>query len=256
VRNVAVQGTPRDRCHAAAPGITRPGVSSPFRRPRAPRSFPISATLKHPGPVVGITFDDGVRSDYEVAYPALAARGMSATFFVVTGRVGSSGYVTWSELREMRAGGMSIQSHTCTHPFLSELSEAALRRELRDSKCAIDDALGQETDQLAFPGGDPPRRTLRHLLLESGYRVVATSRWGVNHGRDPSALRRVRRCTISGRHDPALFKRTLAGDRGLALARGARETALGSVRTWLGPSRYATWRRMFIDALDRVSGGA
>jgi len=196
---------------------------------------------------VAITFDDGVASDYERAFPTLVERQMTATFFVITDRVGSPGFVTWPQLREMREAGMSIESHTRTHPFLSELSPKALHDELVGAKGALDDALGQDTTQLALPGGDAPRGRLYGLIAEAGYHVVATSRWGRNgqaHGLVP---RSIRRCTVAGDVSDLRFRRVLAGDWAIDLRRRLREVVLGNVRALLGPSRYASLRRRILE---------
>jgi len=215
----------------------------------------VARALAPDGPRVAISFDDGLRSDYERAFPALAERGMTATFFVVTDRVGTAGYVTWGELREMRAAGMSIQSHTRSHPFLSELAPGALRNELAGSKAALDDALDQDTDQLALPGGDAPRGRLRDLMTEAGYRVVATSRWGVNHQGRAGVPTMVRRCTVMGDPDAERFRRVVDGHWLVGLRRRVREGVLGNLRAVVGPSRYATWRRRLLDAAHRPGAG-
>jgi len=208
------------------------------------------------GARVAITFDDGTIDHYQNAFPELVAHGMSATFFVVTTRVGQPGYVSWDQLREMRKAGMEIGSHTRTHPFLSELDAAALEREVGGARAEIDAALGQETVALALPGGDAPRRALRPLLGAAGYRVVATSRWGTNRvGPEGAGGRQVawiRRATVRGAADAAEFGRILAADPSLAALRRARESALGSLRRFLGPSRYARWRRAFLGVVRRV----
>lgn len=200
---------------------------------------------------LAITFDDGSAGQYEHGYRALAERTMSATFFVTTDRIGTSGYVSWEQLREMRAAGMDIQSHAKSHRFLSELSAPELADELRGSKAALDEALGQNTDMLALPGGDWPRPVMRHLIAEAGYRIVATSRWGVNGvpGTQGGALTVVRRCTVSGAAGAERFARMAAGDPWLARRRRVREGVLAALRSALGPSRYASWRRAFLDAV-------
>jgi peptidoglycan/xylan/chitin deacetylase (PgdA/CDA1 family) len=196
-----------------------------------------------------LTFDDGDAGQYERAFPALARRGMAATFFVTTGWVGRPGYASWDALREMKAAGMSVQSHTRTHPFLSELGREALREELYGSRAELDDHLGQRTQALALPGGDPPRAGLRGALAEAGYTVIATSRWGVNrHWGEPGPVW-VRRCTVRGTVPAADFRRILEGDRLLGWRRRLREGALGGLRTSMGPSRYARWRRRFLDLI-------
>lgn len=199
---------------------------------------------------VAISFDDGDLGQFENGHAELVARGMTATFFVTTEWVGRPGYVDWSQLREMKAAGMSIQSHSKSHPFLSELGEAALAEELRGSKARIDQELQQETDTIALPGGDRPRRALRPLLAASGYRVVGTSRWGSN--RTPRAAGEtvwIRRCTVRGEPTSQHFGRVLRGDAWLSFKRLTREATLARIRETLGPSRYARWRRRLLDTV-------
>jgi peptidoglycan/xylan/chitin deacetylase (PgdA/CDA1 family) len=208
----------------------------------------IEHALAHPDARhVAVSFDDGVVSHFEAAFPALSARGMTATFFITTAWVGKPGYVTWPQLREMKIAGMSIQSHTRTHPFLSELTLGKLRDELAGSKADLDDALGQATDTLALPGGDAPAARFRSLVEEVGYRVVATSRWGTNPvAKLDHAPRWLRRCTVRGAPAEAVMRSVLDGDPWLALRHGARERMLGLLRDSLGATRYAKWRRLVL----------
>lgn len=199
---------------------------------------------------VAITFDDGDLGQFENGCSELAARGLTATFFITTDWVGKPGYVDWSQLRQMKAAGMSIQSHSKSHPFLSELAEPALRAELEGSRRRLDEELGQVTDTIALPGGDRPRRGLRPLLHAAGYRVVATSRWGVNTGHSGEAgLTWVKRCTIRGTPSTEYFDRVVRGDLRLGFARGIREATLAKIRETLGPTRYARWRRRLLDTV-------
>lgn len=212
----------------------------------------IAAALTRPSErSLAISFDDGDLGQFTRAFPALVARGMTATFFVTTSWVGKRGYVTWAQLREMKYAGMSVQSHTRTHPFLSELDAQALRDELHGSKADLDDALQQATDMLALPGGDFPPSGLRRMVSESGYRVVATSRWGSNRAVAPAGTEPLylRRCTVRGMPTPEHVRRVLAGDRWLGGQRRLREAVLSAVRRSLGPSRYARWRRHVLEAL-------
>lgn len=214
------------------------------------RGCSVSSALVDPtGARVGITFDDGTIDQYVHAVPALLDRGMSATFYVTTEFVGRPGYMTWDHLRELKAAGMSVQSHTRTHPFLSELDADRLRRELVGSKAALDTELDQDTTELGLPGGDAPRRRLRPIVREAGYTVVAGSRWGRNDGgRVPrGGPVWVRRCTIRGDTPVEKARSILAGSP--AIGRVVRQAALGRLRSTLGPSRYSRWRRRLLDTL-------
>ena len=73
-----------------------------------------------------ITFDDGLESVYTVAFPMMKARGIPGTVFVVTDKIGTSGHMTWEQLKEMQNAGWTIANHTSNHISLvkSSLSDA------------------------------------------------------------------------------------------------------------------------------------
>jgi peptidoglycan/xylan/chitin deacetylase (PgdA/CDA1 family) len=202
-----------------------------------------SAGEGHP---VAITFDDGTSGQFDHAVPSLRERGMTATFFVVTDWVGRPGFMTWEQLRQLKDWGMSVQSHTKSHPHLSTLDEVALRTELAESRRVLDERLDQETLEIALPGGNAPRPGLRHLLGECGYAIVANSRWGTNEHRADApgtGPRTVRRCNVPRVLDADLASRIIHGDLRLKARKYPREAALNAVRALLGAERYARWRR-------------
>lgn len=69
---------------------------------------------------VAITVDDAYRSVYTTAFPRLRARGWPFTVFVSTAVVdqGLRGYLSWAEMREMRAAGVSFGNHSRSHAHL------------------------------------------------------------------------------------------------------------------------------------------
>lgn len=204
---------------------------------------------------VAISFDDGNLGQAARAFPALVASGMTATFFVTTGWVGRPGFATWEQLREMSAAGMAIESHTHSHPFLSEVNEANLRDELRRSRDLLCEKVGgQQPTMIALPGGDAPRAPLRQVFADEGYRVVATSRWGRNRDEGGALLHYVRRCTVRGDLGDREFLDVVNGDRWLGARKRARESTLAAVRRVLGPTRYARWRRSVLDAVAGSPG--
>ncbi len=56
---------------------------------------------RRPGRRVMVTFDDGYRDNYELAYPLLRRHGLSATFFVTSGFLDLGGVPWWDELAWM-----------------------------------------------------------------------------------------------------------------------------------------------------------
>lgn len=122
-------------------------------------------------PRVALTFDDGYADNYEYAFPLLAERGLTATFFVTVGFLERDADVmnrlaviwrtprdelsplAWPQVEEMRAAGMRFGSHTWSHPNLSELSPVQAASELEHSKAILEDRTGARVDAIAYPFG-------------------------------------------------------------------------------------------------------
>jgi peptidoglycan/xylan/chitin deacetylase (PgdA/CDA1 family) len=175
-----------------------------------------------------ITFDDGRRSDYDIAYPALLEFGARAEFFVNTATLGRPGYLTWTQARELCQGGMAIQSHSHEHVDLVGLSRPALERQVRESKSRLEDRLGVPVRFFAAPYGRVTRAVVEEVL-EAGYRAVCTS---VSRLARPGA-RTIPRLAVYRHTGAPALKRLLAGHPGVCLLRALRATALAPAGTVL-----------------------
>jgi len=72
-----------------------------------------------------ITFDDGWKSQYEVAWPIMKKYGYTFTMFIYTegvrgGLLGGGEAITWEQLADMRDNGIDIEAHSATHQDLRE----------------------------------------------------------------------------------------------------------------------------------------
>jgi peptidoglycan/xylan/chitin deacetylase (PgdA/CDA1 family) len=94
------------------------------------------------------TFDDGIRTHYDLVRPLLKEHGLTGTFFVPGDaarccwnkplrRDHKEGPLSWDEIRELHADGFEVGNHTLTHPNMLHVGHTARRREVQE----LDDAL-------------------------------------------------------------------------------------------------------------------
>lgn len=88
--------------------------------------------------------------------------------------------MTWDHLRELRACGMDVQSHTRTHRVLQTLSPEELTLELEGSREDLRRELGEPARALAYPVGNPLGKTspIRAALAKAGYEIGLTNATG------------------------------------------------------------------------------
>lgn len=120
----------------------------------APRIHTLLAESWDPTPGVLLTFDDGGASSHEPIGEMLEARGWRGHFFIVTDRIGTTGFVSKEQIRDLRRRGHIIGSHSCSHPSrMSQLTAPRLRHEWMESKRILEDILGEPVLVASVPGG-------------------------------------------------------------------------------------------------------
>ncbi len=87
--------------------------------------------------------------------------------------------LTWDEVREMHALGMTIGSHTMTHPNLPSAGPAAAREELVASRQRLQHEIGAPVTMFSYPNGGAERYftpELQEAVRDAGYAAAVTSR--------------------------------------------------------------------------------
>lgn len=126
---------------------------------------------------IRISFDDGNLSDLEIGLPLLLERGLSADFFVLTGRIGKPGSLDGNHILALQAAGMRIGSHGINHLKWSNLTPADLRSELQESRGMLETICGRPVHSAGIPFGAYDAGVLR-ALRAAGYTSVYSSDGG------------------------------------------------------------------------------
>ena len=146
-----------------------------------------------------ITFDDGYKSQYEVAWPILKKYGYPFTMFIYTegvrgGSLGGGGAITWEQLADMRDNGVDIEAHSATHQDLREghtitlaspggkktrtkltgpQYEEWMQNEVVGSKQLLEQRLGIKVNCFAVPFGNYNEH-VKEIARNSGYEAMFT----------------------------------------------------------------------------------
>jgi peptidoglycan/xylan/chitin deacetylase (PgdA/CDA1 family) len=181
---------------------------------------------------VCFTFDDGT-ADHRCAADVLSSHGLKGTFFLITGRLGTPGYLSEADVRSMAAQGHRLASHSVTHRHLTSLSAAELADELESSLNHLEALAERTVDWFAPPGGVYTEAVI-DAAQQVGYKVVRTMDWGYAEfplsGQVPCL-------PVVPRYGIATFDRLLEG-RAPLWVRSVKSLLTGAV----GPQIYTTLR--------------
>lgn len=171
--------------------------------------------------MAALTFDDGYRSVFTAARPAMAERRIPGCAFVCTDLAGTErrlphdaqnpvrdylDVMSWGELKRLRDEGWTIGGHTATHARLSACPPDALRPELAGPIAALRSRLGLDTVAMAYPFGQENdiNEAAARMVRETGYCALFSDFGGENSaGASPFELRRIE---IGGDHEPMSWK--------------------------------------------------
>ena len=172
-------------------GITVIGMQDLLAWKRGEKSIPPRSAV--------ITFDDGLKSQYEIAWPIMKKFGYTFTMFIYTegvrgGLFGGGEAITWEQLADMRDNGIDIEAHSSTHQDLREGHpvtirepggkkvrkrltgaeyEQFLQNELVGCKTLLEQRLGIKVNCFAVPYGFYNEH-VKELARNAGYEAMFT----------------------------------------------------------------------------------
>ncbi len=151
-----------------------------------------------------ITIDDGLSDTLTQALPILQRHSYVATSYVVAGRMGTPGYLTWDEVRRLRDAGIEIGNHTWEHLRMEDLAPDKQAAAVRDAQRAIEAELGSAPRTFAYPGGSVNEGAIA-AVRDGGLQAAFTTA----PGRAASWANRltIPRLNVSGAWSPELLLR-------------------------------------------------
>jgi len=168
-----------------------------------------------PEKAVVITFDDGWRGVYDIAYPILKKYGFPATLFVYTDLInGSRKTLNWDLVAELDKGGLDVQCHTKSHRNLNRVLEnesfqqyaTEIEREITECTETVKKKLHKKVKYLAYPYGETNNLVIA-FLEKNGYQGAFT----VKRDSNPFFMDRyaLKRSMIYGDFSLETFKKNL-----------------------------------------------
>ncbi len=113
---------------------------------------PTPSPKLHQATVVSLTFDDGDADNFNIE-PVLKEYGLHATFYIPSGLVGATGYMTWDQLQTLQLDGNEIGGHTLNHVRLEGLDTQSLKHQICDDRTNLMDH-GFKPISFAYPFGN------------------------------------------------------------------------------------------------------
>ena len=189
-----------------------------------------------------VTVDDGGVSYYTLIADRLEARGWRGHCFVTTDAIGTRGFLTAAQIRELDARGHIIGTHSASHPArFSTCAVDHLRDEWSRSRHVLEDIVGHEVETGSVPGGYYSRRVAA-TARDAGLRVLFTSE-PTTTAHDEHGLYVVGRFTLRRLHAPDAAARLVQPAPWTRYREWASWNAKGLIKPLLGPvyARAADW---------------
>jgi peptidoglycan/xylan/chitin deacetylase (PgdA/CDA1 family) len=89
--------------------------------------------------------------------------------------------LSWNGAREMEAENVRIESHSVSHPILTNIAADDLDFELKNSKKRLEEFLERNVEHFCYPNGSL-NENVQNAVKNAGYKSATTTNYGFNVG--------------------------------------------------------------------------
>ena len=205
----------------------------------------VSTVYKLEGRPVLLTFDDGGVSFIHPIADLLESRGWRGHFFITTDRIGTPGFLSEAQLRELHARGHIVGSHSRSHPTrMAALTRGEMDREWRESIARLSGVLGERVKVASVPGG--------YFSSEVGESAAAAGVEALFTSEPTARVGMLGGCRVLGRY---VVQRGMSAEWSAGFSAGSRWYCWRQIALWkakrvvkvLGGGRYLKLRQAILE---------
>jgi len=126
-----------------------------------------------------LTIDDGFKSFYDQAWPILRDNKIPFLLFVNTREIGSSGYMTWKQIKEIsKENFVHIGNHSFSHDYLVDKTDDEIRKDINLAIVDLKKNLKHSTPFFSYPFGEYSNN-FKRIVKKFGFKYAFGQHSGV-----------------------------------------------------------------------------
>ncbi len=126
-----------------------------------------------------LTIDDAFKSFYEQAWPILRERKIPFLLFVNTREIGSSGYMTWEQIKSIsNEKFVHIGNHSYSHDYLVDKTNDEIRNDISLAIKDFKKNLGYNSSFFSYPFGEYSN-SFKNIIKDFGFKYAFGQHSGV-----------------------------------------------------------------------------
>jgi peptidoglycan/xylan/chitin deacetylase (PgdA/CDA1 family) len=126
-----------------------------------------------------LTIDDAFKSFYDQAWPILKNNKIPFLLFVNTREIGSNGYMSWDQIREIsKEKFVHIGNHSHSHEYLVDKTDGEIIKDINLAKAKFKKNLGYSSSFFSYPFGEYSN-SFKNIIKNLGFKYAFGQHSGV-----------------------------------------------------------------------------